>query len=481
MYPADAVFPVYDREVWWSDAWDPLPYGRPFDSARPFFDQFHDLLIAVPRIALQNKDPENSEYCNFAAFNKNCYLCFGAGRTEDGYHCNRTWDSRSVCDCTSIADCELCYEVIDSDRCYHCVSLRNCSGCRDCSYGFELQNCHDCIACFGLRNASYCIGNERLGEEKYKERAKHLLEHPQEARVLFERLSAKLPRKCVDGINTERCSGNAISHSKNCRNCYYVKNAEDCKFFCNATNQRDSYDVDNDDHSELVYEAIGSETNYMHTFNDICWFDKNMLYCSLCFHSEHCFGCIGLKHKKYCILNRQYSKEEYEVLVPQIIRQMRKFGEYGEFFPTAISPFPYNETIAQESHPLVKDEAVRRGLSWRDPTDDIPMVKKTIPASQLPATIAEVPDDILDWAIRCEATGRPFKIIKPELAFYRIMQLPIPHFHPDERHRRRIAQRNPRHLWSRACAKCGKGIETTYAPERPEIVYCENCYLKEIY
>ena len=36
----------------------------------------------------------------------------------------------------------------------------------------------------------------------------------------------------------------------------------------------------------------------------------------------HCFGCVGFKHKQYCILNKQYTKEEYEKLVQKIIKQM---------------------------------------------------------------------------------------------------------------------------------------------------------------
>ena len=29
--------------------------------------------------------------------------------------------------------------------------------------------------------------------------------------------------------------------------------------------------------------------------------------------------------------------------------------------------------------------------------------------------------------------------------------------------------------------KCTNEFETSYAPERPEIVYCESCYQKEVY
>jgi len=29
--------------------------------------------------------------------------------------------------------------------------------------------------------------------------------------------------------------------------------------------------------------------------------------------------------------------------------------------------------------------------------------------------------------------------------------------------------------------KCGKDMKSVYAADRPEIVYCEECYLKEVY
>lgn len=105
----------------------------------------------------------------------------------------------------------------------------------------------------------------------------------------------------------------------------------------------------------------------------------------------------------------------------------------------------------------------------------------TISADQLPETIQEVTDDILKKAVVCEITQKPFKIIKQELEFYRKLGLPIPHKHPNQRHKERFAQVNPKRLRNRKCDKCGMEIKTTYAPERKEIVYCEACYNKEVY
>lgn len=109
------------------------------------------------------------------------------------------------------------------------------------------------------------------------------------------------------------------------------------------------------------------------------------------------------------------------------------------------------------------------------------MVEKTIPANRLPDHIKDIPDDILNWALLCEKTGKPFKIQPLELSLRRRMNVPIPRLHPDQRHKERFELRNPRKLWERECMKCGKKISTTYGAEREEKVCCESCYLKETY
>ena len=146
-----------------------------------------------------------------------------------------------------------------------------------------------------------------------------------------------------------------------------------------------------------------------------------------------------------------------------------------------MSPFGYNETVANEYFPLSKQEALDKGFNWSDYEAPFPKVEKIIPASKLPQEITDIPDDILNWAIECEITKKPFRIIKAELEFYRKHKLPIPKRHPDTRHADRMKLRNPRKLYDRNCDKCKKDIETTYSSERKEIVYCETCYNKNIY
>jgi hypothetical protein len=107
--------------------------------------------------------------------------------------------------------------------------------------------------------------------------------------------------------------------------------------------------------ARLIYEAINTWINWCcDIFCIVCWWSSDMIYCDHCFFSSNCFGCIWLRNKQYCIFNKQYSKEEYEIQVPKIIAHMIAAWERGEFFHPLLSPFGYNETVAQEYFPIAQ-------------------------------------------------------------------------------------------------------------------------------
>ena len=69
------------------------------------------------------------------------------------------------------------------------------------------------------------------------------------------------------------------------------------------------------------------------------------------------------KEQKYCILNKEYSKDDFEALRVYIVEDMNKnpyvdskgrVFAYGEFFPPDLSRFAYNETSASQYFPLTK-------------------------------------------------------------------------------------------------------------------------------
>ncbi|MFI5205883.1 MAG: hypothetical protein ACHQVK_02990 [Candidatus Paceibacterales bacterium] len=178
-------------------------------------------------------------------------------------------------------------------------------------------------------------------------------------------------------------------------------------------------------------------------------------------------------------MNKQYSKEDYEKLVPRIIEHMQKTGEWGESFPISLAIFPYNDTLAQDYYPLSKEEVIARGWKWQDPEETNSKYLGAIASP--PDNIQDATESVCSQIFICEASGKHFKIIPQEFKLYQKMQIPLPRKSFFERHRENLKMRNPRKVWERKCDKCGMMMQTSYATGRPEKVYCEGCYLKEVY
>ena len=95
----------------------------------------------------------------------------------------------------------------------------------------------------------------------------------------------------------------------------------------------------NADH--IYHSTQVGNTAYMLYFSIMCSNNiNNVFYSLLCENGiNNLFGCIGLRSgKSYCILNKQYSREEYIATVKKIIEDMKRRGEWGEFFPPSFSP-----------------------------------------------------------------------------------------------------------------------------------------------
>ena len=485
----DKPHTIYNQHDWWSDAWEPMKYGFDFEFSRPCFEQLLELQLSVPRLSLGNFNSINSEYVAIGGDNKNCYLASPCFQSEDCYFGDSIYSCKNTNDCLLCESMEISYECINCKNGYNLFFSQNCINCHDSLFLKDCNNCSECIGCFGLKNQRFFVFNQQVNEAEFQAIRARLavpLTHGTIAnmRGKLQETERKLPHVCMRQTMSENCTGNEFIECRNCGLSYDLKRCEDVKFCFRVFDAKNSYDLSKCGITglELCYELMNAGYGSSHVL--FCHASKSAMdayYCEHCYSCSDCFGCIGLRHKHHCILNKQYTKEEYNDLVPKIIAKMRADGEWGEFFPVTMSPFAYNETVAQEYFPLTKEEVLERGWKWRDQTDELPKVEKIIPAAQLPDSIDDIPGDILNWAIECEATKRPFKIIKQELEFYRQMRLPVPRFHPDERHRRRMALRNPRKLWNRQCAKCQQPIATSYSPERPEIVYCESCYLAAVY
>lgn len=481
MYHPDLPYPVYSKEEWLSDKWEAMDYGLDIDFGRPFFAQFHELQKEVPRSSLAIfTNVENSHYCNYVGDAKNSYLCFGSIFIEDCMYGN-PYHSKDCVDCFLVRYSEFCYECVDSEKLYHCAYLQDCYECSDCFFCFDLKGCRNCIGCVGLRNKSFYIFNKPYSQEDYEKFGQDFsFCNPKIVAMVQQKLAElKLqhPHLGVVANRVENVTGNYIFNSKNCFECFQISDNEDCSYNIQTLDNKDCYDMNYTEENELCYEYLGNYRDYKAVFSAICYGCNDVWYCDYCTNCKNCFGCCGLKNKEYCILNKQYRKEEYKEIVARIVSMMCETGEFGEFFPIKISPFAYNETVAQDYFPLTRDEVLVRGYRWREPDTAEFKPYDFVP----PLDVREVDESICEKVLACEVSGRNYKITLAELRFYKRMGVPIPRRHFIERHKARLAKRLPYEIYDRKCDKCGAGLKSAYNPAGQKKIYCKKCYLATVY
>jgi len=471
--------------VWWSDQWDPKSYGRDYDFSKPFFEQWKVLFEAVPLPALHNEYSTmiESDYCNAANNLKNCYLLFGAGENKGcayGRSINYCQDSF---DLTHAQNLELCHDVVMVNRGYKIFSSRYCDDCHDVWFSEDLAGCSSCIGCINLKNKQYHVFNEPVSKEKFKQFVENLDLGSCQKRVAFGKKAKEFfltkPHKKFHERKNVNTSGDYIYNSKNVKDSYLVLGGENVRYsqIQETPSTANAYDYSSFGYgAEWIYETVwcGLSSNNL-KFCCWCYHAHDLEYCFGCHGSGDLFGCVGIRNGEYCILNKQYTKEEYKNIVLKIIEHMKSTGEYGEFFPPQLSPWAYNETSGDDYLQLSRKTVERFGFNWHDEPRQYQEATMVIADN-----IRDVEDNILNAILKCDSCGKNYKLIHMELEFCRQMGVPIPRQCPQCRHNTRIHSLNPIAIYERKCAKCGKDIQTSYGPDRPEIVYCEQCYQQEV-
>jgi len=388
----------------------------------------------------------------------------------------------------------------------------------------DCGNCSDCFGCVGLRDKQYCIWNKQYSKEEYQKELE-LLKIPSRKNITYfkdklNQMWLNFPRRYMHGKKNENGTGDYVNNSANCKNAFFVNNSEASKNIFYTMGLKTSMDVTVSPlNNELLYECHAiPKQNQNVKFSDLCSNGSiDVEYSSNCDSCSSIFGCIGLRKKEYCILNKQYTKAEYEQLVKKIKKQMDQMPytdrggriyKYGEFFPADASPFAYNESIAQEHFPLNKQQALTLGFNWKE------LKEKNYKTTLSPLTVSDDPiiieDSITKEILECLNKGigehnctTAFRILTDELGFYKQNHIPIPVYCPNCRHHQRLNQRNPLKLWVRTCQcaglqsengfhintgthfhginQCSIEFESSFDPEGKEIVYCEKCYQQEVY
>ncbi|OGY87161.1 MAG: hypothetical protein A2233_03455 [Candidatus Kerfeldbacteria bacterium RIFOXYA2_FULL_38_24] len=486
VYNVSSQYIVYCPNCWYNKDWDAIEYGKDFDFNRPFFEQYFELKPKTPHLALTVDQCENSDYINQASFCKNCYILLGGYECENTFYsvdCQNTKDSSDLLNCI---DVELSYDCVCCEKSY---GLQHCLYCYKCTDSFYLKDCLNCTNCFGcvnLRNKNYYLFNIQVSQEEYNNFLVKFYsdEHFQKQQLeKYQQIIKQSPNRNVRQKKCENSSGDELIGCANCNNCYQLQAGENCQnCIVSVGSIKDSLDCFVTGFAELLYQVYdtGLQTSRIFFSKHVNTNVYDVYYSDQIMNAHDLFGCVNLSGKQYCILNKQYTKEEYQILFPKIVVHMKDTKEWGDFFPPSTSPFSYNETVIDEYYPLSKEAAVKHGYGWKE---DIPFPKGrgNITREEISKNITQVDGSICKKIFTCQKCERNYKIIPQELVLYKKLNMPIPDLCFYCRDQARQKNRNPKILFNRQCAKCQKKIQTTYAPDRPEIVYCEECYQKEVY
>ncbi len=477
-YPTTTKHTVYCSPCWWGDTWPASPetssasrggdasdYGRPYDTSRPFFDQLKDLYDAVPHLGMNVTDCVNSDFTNYSDKNKDCYLIISASGNENAYYSEQILSSKDVAECNLVERLELCYWTQSSQDCYNTHYSEFCNNCTDCWFCYDSKSSKNCFGSFGLRNASFVFLNEQLDEATYKERLAELrLDTVEGIAAAKKRVYdhwKKFPHKFANVNLSENVSGDNVIRGSNSEYIFDAIEMENCRYCHGGLQGKDSQYCVPADGCEKCYNNMSLWKDYNVNCCLTCWYSNNLLYCVQSMSSNDLLGCVGMRKKKFCILNTQYSEDEYKKLSAIIIEELKTTNSYGEFFPASWCPFPYNTTPANEHYPLTKEAAEQLGYTWAP--------EKVIPQAPANSSVST-----------CTRCSSPFRILPSEAQLYARLNVIAPTTCPDCRYKERRSRRNPRKLYKRKCmfASCSTELMSSYTPDRSEVIYCESHYIK---
>ena len=515
IYRPDCPYTICDKDYYFSDDFDAMQYGVTYDPKLKFFEQFYEFAKKVPMTSLFIRDSIDCDYNQDMSGASNCYLCSRTHDSKNMFYTYRGNKSSECADCFQVVEAsEFLYECVNTSTSSNSQFIHFCEKCSDSAFLYNCVGCVDCFMCTDQRNKQCCYKNQQYTREEYKKivSSYNLSTHTGQQKALkeFEDFMKKFPRKNLTVVRSNKVSGDTIFDSKNSHNVWNVRGLENCSHIWDSMKFSDSMDTYSGASVELVYESTATtgHSSNCHFCVRVYKGSRDCEYSWFLRNCSNCFGCVSLKNKEYCIFNVQYSKDEYFALLSQIKSRMLEDGEYGEFFPLYTSPFPYNDTVSQEYFPMTETTAKKNNLEWGDFEEK--NYKVTISSENLPNDIEEVPDTILNEVISCSHDGKcahgctkAFRIVEGELSFYRRRKIPLPRKCPNCRYYRRLAYRNPTKLRDVTCmcggedlsndvyqntaphqhgsSLCGKDIETTIKEDSGLIIYCDECYKKEVY
>jgi len=481
--PEKNRYPIYTLSEWHSDKWDAMDYGQDYYSSKLFFTQLQILQEKVPHPHQNGSKNTNCDWCDDVWNSKNCYLSRSIVDCEDLHYSYRNINVKASIDNVVCFNLERSYDCVYCDHSYHLFYSHHSRDCVDSLFLFDCRNCQNCFMCWNLRGKSYCIENVQYTKEEYNEKLKLFnLDSYKSIQEHKKRFNEIKKNEAVHrenfNLKTYNSKGDQLINVKNCYNCFTISDSEDSANCIRGRCEKSCIDTGGCWDSEIVGNCANCLNGYAIKYCN--WSPSRYSeYLDLCIECEYCFGCVGLKKKKYCILNKQYIKEEYEKLKNEIVFNMKKDSEYGKFLPYSMSAGPFNLSTSFLYFPETKKEDILKlGGYWEDVSE---AHIEGMPTNELPDSINDVDESICKKALICPETGLRFNIALNELIFYKQNNIPLPRYHFDVRLKNNMKYTSVLQSYPYECFYCKKEIQAFY-PESWEYknIACESCYQQNL-
>lgn len=284
-------------------------------TTKGFFKELQKLLYSQPKPETLVLHSENCFFGDHVFNSKKLSYCFDTSASSDSVYLFDCHLVAGSLDCDYTVESESCYDSVDLYKCFNCFYGEKLDNTRDALYCYDLSNCHDVFGCVSLKNKSYCIFNRQLTKEEYEEKIqKYKLLAPDKVLKMLEELKLSYPiTQSAAERNVNSPYGNYVYDCKNCYMCFDVGRSEDSSYLFDCADDKKSMDMSYTyQGTHNSYQIVDSINIYNSSFvlnSENC---QDSFYLFNCKGVKSSLGCVGLQYKEYCILNRQFSKEEYD-------------------------------------------------------------------------------------------------------------------------------------------------------------------------
>ncbi len=491
IHPDNPIPVVTDADWHAMDIGGLQEYQREIDPAQPFFEQFRSLAHVVPMGARREwKNVVNTVGVGMWDI-EDSYLVFstvGVKRCMYTFYCLE--GSEDITQSVHINHSQNCFGSTQITRCHSCTVAVISFDCLKCDFVYDCRNCEFVFGGANLRNKKYVWFNEQLSKDEWERRRAAV---DLSCRSVFKEYQQKFLQLVEQSatpehfnVNAPDCTGDYLTDCVRCKDCYSSQRLTDCAYMHGSTGAEGSafcvgaYPAT----QSWMCSMISNSSNLKYSMT--CGRSQNLEYCFNCHDCENCFGCDGLRNRKFCIGNVQYSEDEYWRRVDALKCAMLERGEYGQFFPQDLSPTGMQFSHSAMYYRLSTADVQALGAPLYDPDQGVVLApKKTV--EEPPKDASAAPDCLRDvdpavWVSKPfmdERVRRRWSVVPKEFAYYTDRQLPFPEEHYSSRLQKQIQMMNQPAFEQLPCVVCQKPVQVGRNPAfTKRRVHCMSCYLK---